>query len=962
MGLPHASALLLLAVILLITTTEAAEWSKFKTCSQQSFCRRHRTYRAADDDAYIALRETVKVVAEGNGSVVVGHIRRMSEPEARLKFTLHAIDSGIFRASVASLIPELHTRYQVKDVISEDLKYLPITESNLKVQSDHALLIADENALKVTFSPFKIELLDSNDSNGAPLININEDARLKYELHREKPSPKPSPSPAPSPSPSPSEESGTIEDVHEEEDDDDDVKPEGLYSDGYEDDKNNNAEEEGWGESFQSHHDPQNRGPESIGADISFPFATVLHGIPERTVSISLPRTKLANDTVLSEPYRLFNLDVFEFELEKPLGLYGAIPLLIGRKAGKSAAVLWLNTAETYVDVLDRQQGGIRSHWFSESGHMDLYLMSGPSMNSVFDQYRLLTGPPAMPQRFALGYHQCRWNYRDDADVRSVDAGFEKHEIPYDVIWLDIEHTDGKRYFTWDYDRFPDPSKLQNDIAARGRKMVTIVDPHIKRDDKYAIHKFATDNNHYVMNEAGKPYEGWCWPGSASYFDFTSPTVRTAWASRFNPKHYPHFTENLYTWVDMNEPSVFNGPEGTMPKQMVHEGSVEHRHVHNIYGMYVQRATFEGLLEGHGGNHRPFVLSRSFFAGSQRYGAIWTGDNGASWEHLASTVHMLIPLQMSGMVFSGADVGGFFGNVEPELLQRWYQVGAFQPFFRAHGHLDTARREPWLFGDEVTQRIANAIRARYSYLPLWYTLFAGNALANVHPFALESRAPPMRPLWWEFHNDPRAEISDTQWLVGSSLLVAPVFEQGATSRSVYLPGGHMWYDLYHPMEPGRMVTGGQDLTIETPLDRMIVFHRGGSIIPKQNRRRRSSVAMATDPYTLVVALNADGEAFGELYTDDGKSYNYENGAFTLTKFLYAKDGLESIVSAGGDTNYVGWKNAIERIVIMGVENGSIHAMNIEGRNVEFEEDADIKTIIVRKPGVTIGSNWRLSIS
>lgn len=908
---------LVILASLLIVATESAEWSKFKTCSQLSFCRRQRDYRADDEQVLIVIPDTVSVVTLGEKSAVQGHLLRKSEPEAQLTFSLQAIDSGIFRVSISSLKQELHTRYEVKDVIMEDLKYLPISTSNLVVKSDHALLSISNSAIRVTFNPFKIELLDSNNSEGSPLININEDARLVYELHRKK-------------------------------------------------NDTSDTQDNGWGEHFQSNHDPQVRGPESIGADIAFPFAEVVHGLPERTVSLSLPRTKSANGTILSEPYRLFNLDVFEFELDKPLGLYGAIPLLIGRKAGRSAAVLWLNSAETYVDVNDREQGGIRSHWFSESGVMDMYLMSGPNMNSVFDQYRLLTGPPTMPQRFAFGYHQCRWNYRDDADVRAVDAGLEKHEIPYDVIWLDIEHTDGKRYFTWDMDRFPNPTKLQNDLAARGRKMVTIIDPHIKIDDGYSLHNFAKKNKHYVKSDGGGDYEGWCWPGSVSYFDFLSPVVRDAWASRFNPTDYPHFTKTLHTWVDMNEPSVFNGPEGTMPKQILHVGDVEHRHVHNIYGMYVQRATFEGLLKGHGGNDRPFVLSRSFFAGSQRYGTIWTGDNTASWEHLANTVHMLIPLQISGMVFSGADVGGFFGNVDGELLLRWYQTGAFQPFFRAHGHLDTARREPWLFGDDITKVIATAVRTRYSYLPLWYTLFAGNALANVHPFSSESRGPPMRPLWWEFPNDARSEKEDTQWLVGSSLLVAPVFEQGVKEKAVYLPEGKLWYDLFDPTVPGRMVSGGQELKIQTPLERMIVFQRGGTIIPKQNRRRRSTVAMATDPYTLVIALNANGEAFGELYLDDGKSYDFKTGAFTLMKFSFSKrTGLEASVAAGGSECFIGWKNEVERVVIMGMEKGSISTVSVQGsenRKVDFDEDAATKTVILRKPGVIMGTSWRLLIT
>jgi alpha 1,3-glucosidase len=196
---------------------------------------------------------------------------------------------------------------------------------------------------------------------------------------------------------------------------------------------------------------------------------------------------------------------------------------------------------------------------------------------------------PMLPQRFAIAYHQCRWNYKNEQDVREVDAGFDEHDIPYDVLWLDIEHTDGKKYFTWDRTQFPTPKDMQNNLAAKSRKMVTIIDPHIKRDGGYRVHKDAQSRNLYIQNAENKggEYEGWCWPGSVSYLDFLLAEVREYWASLFALDQYDGSTSNLYTWNDMNEPSVFNGPEVTMPKDYLHDyGSVEHRDVHNQYGFY----------------------------------------------------------------------------------------------------------------------------------------------------------------------------------------------------------------------------------------------------------------------------------------------------------------------------------------------------------------------------------------
>lgn len=206
---------------------------------------------------------------------------------------------------------------------------------------------------------------------------------------------------------------------------------------------------------------------------------------------------------------------------------------------------------------------------------------------------------------------------------------------------------------------------MQEDLASRGRKMVTIVDPHIKRDSGYAVHSEAERLDYYVKKKDGGDFEGWCWPGSSSYLDFTDPEVRGWWADRFLPEHYAGSTESLYTWNDMNEPSVFNGPEVSMQKDIKSRAGVEHREWHNLYGFYQQMATAEGhVRRSKGQKGRSFVLSRAFFAGSQRFGAIWTGDNAAQWSHLRASVPMLLSVSSAGLPFAGADVGGFFGNPE----------------------------------------------------------------------------------------------------------------------------------------------------------------------------------------------------------------------------------------------------------------------------------------------------------
>lgn len=314
-----------------------------------------------------------------------------------------------------------------------------------------------------------------------------------------------------------------------------------------------------------------------------------------------------------------------------------------------------------------------------------------------------------------------------------MHAKFEELDYPYDVLWLDIEHTDGKRYFTWDKNLFPHPKEMQEKLWSQGRRMVTIVDPHVKRDDRYYIHKEATSLGLYVKDKDGKKdYDGWCWPGSSSYLDFTDERARNWWGDQFAYNRYQGSTPSLFTWNDMNEPSVFNGPEVSMQKDLRNLNGEEHREWHNLYGMLFQRSTAEGLTRRNPGeNIRPFVLSRAFFAGSQKYGAIWTGDNAAEWSHLEIAAPMLLSLNIGALSFVGADVGGFFGNTDAELMTRWMQAGAYTPFFRGHAHHDAKRREPWMFGEETMVRLRKVALARYALLPYWYTVFREAALMGM---------------------------------------------------------------------------------------------------------------------------------------------------------------------------------------------------------------------------------------
>uniref|UniRef100_A0A9J8DL01 Glucosidase II alpha subunit b n=2 Tax=Cyprinus carpio TaxID=7962 RepID=A0A9J8DL01_CYPCA len=693
--------------------------------------------------------------------------------------------------------------------------------------------------------------------------------------------------------------------------------------------------------------------------DFSLPGVEHVYGIPEHADDLKLKTTDGG------DPYRLYNLDVFQYELYNPMALYGSIPVMLAHNTQRTMGIFWLNAAETWVDIssntagktvfgkmLDFVQGSSEKpqtdvRWISESGIIDVFIMLGPKPSKVFSQYASLTGTQSFPPLASLGYHQCRWNYNDQEDVKSVDQGFDQHDIPYDFIWLDIEHADGKRYFTWDPHKFPQPKEMLQGLMDKRRKMVSIVDPHIRVDSGYKIHNEITSKDFYVKNKDGKNYEGWCWPGNSGYPDFTKPEMRAWWASMFAYDQYEGSMENLFTWNDMNEPSVFNGPEVTMHKDALH-GKWEHRDIHNIYGLYVQMATAEGQIQRSGGVERPFVLTRAFFAGSQRYGAVWTGDNAAEWDHLKISIPMCLSLGLVGVSFCGADVGGFFKNPSTELLVRWYQTGAYQPFFRAHAHLDTTRREPWLFGPENTALIREVIRQRYALLPYWYQLFYQ---------AHKTGMPVMRPLWVDYPKDTATFTIDDEFLIGSDLLVHPVTEEGSRGVTAYLPGAEeVWYDV-HTFQKHN---GAQNLYIPVTLSSIPVFQRGGSIIPRKDRVRRSSTCMENDPYTLYVALSPKKFAEGELYIDDGHSFNYDTKKeFIHRSLTFANNALTSS-NLCPDCNFL-TSSWIEKVLILGASKPSKVLLKMDGKEtpVDFEFDTSMSVLTLRKPGMNAGADWTL---
>eukprot|EP01097_Dermamoeba_algensis_P006043 TRINITY_DN3807_c0_g1_i1.p1 TRINITY_DN3807_c0_g1~~TRINITY_DN3807_c0_g1_i1.p1 ORF type:complete len:904 (-),score=280.94 TRINITY_DN3807_c0_g1_i1:119-2830(-) len=892
-----------LLCLFLLWEAESVSRSNFRTCQQTGFCKRNRKLADHPKDSFTLTPYSLKL--ENDDTLSGTLVDKLTGLPYKMEITIY--NDAFVRFKVSEVSPKAK-RYEPKEVLEEE----QLSKSRIEYNNKDGSISFDNGRKKLvlTESPFRLSVFIGEDE----AIAFNQRGLLTYE------------------------HSGRSQEEPSDPED-------GL-----------------WQENFNSHPDTKPNGPMSVAYDVTFPGSSHVFGIPEHADDFKLKPTRGAG--ISRDPYRLYNLDVFEYELHETMALYGSIPFMFSQDEKKTAGVFWLNAAEMFIDV-GYEGGNAETHWIAETGFLDVFFFVSRTPYDVFKQYGQLTGYTALPQLFSLGYHQCRWNYRDEADVENVNKLFDENSLSYDVIWLDIEHTDGKRYFTWDRTHFPNPEQMAQNIEKHGRKMVTIVDPHIKRDPGYFLHSEATSLGYYVKTPEGGDFDGWCWPGSSSYLDFTSPQVREFWANKFSYDVYKGSSHITYTWNDMNEPSVFNGPEITMRKDMKHVDGFEHRDVHNQYGQFQHMATALGLVKRNSGeNDRPFVLSRAFFAGSQKHGAIWTGDNYAAWDHLEYSVHMLLSLQITGMAFSGADVGGFYKHPDGELMSRWYQLGIFQPFFRGHAHLDSPRREPWTYGEPYLSYIRKSIRTRYALLPHWYTLFWNSSVTGI---------PPMRPVWAEFPTDKATFDLQLEYLVGSHILVTPVVKPGTTSVPVYFPEGE-WYPF--DVNVGERTVGPAQKDVSVPADNIPVYVRGGAILPLKLRPRRSSSQMQDDPFTLAVYLDKNGNAQGQLYVDDGHSFDYKQGQylvanFTFSQFKELKFSVQppsqvpvSTLSSffGAKKQNLEVKNTVERVKIFGLakQPQSITSSS-SATPLDWHLDTKEGCLVVRKPFFSISKDWSFSL-
>ncbi|KAI1747686.1 glycoside hydrolase family 31 protein [Xylaria castorea] len=950
----------------------------FKKCEQSGFCKRNRHYAdkaIARGSSWQAPYKILPTEASFENGLFHATILKTIDDQGNtveLPLTVAFHKSGTARVTVDEKqrqeknIELRHNSQARKERYNEAEKWAVV--GGTTVDADAKVSYKGETGIKIQYGPNSAFEADINYNpysiefkrDGSAQLKLNDRGLMNLEHWRpkvEKP-------------PAEEKEEGDEDAENAEKAEESAVEPVGE------------DESTWWDETFGGNTDSKPRGPESVALDITFFGYDHVYGIPEHAGPLSLKETR-GGDGAYTEPYRLYNSDVFEYILDSPMTLYGAIPLMQAQKKDSTVAVFWLNAAETWIDITKAKESknplalGIgaktntQTHWISEAGVMDLFVFLGPTPQDLSKAYGELTGTTAMPQEFSIGYHQCRWNYVSDDDVKEVDRKMDRYQIPYDVIWLDIEYTDEKKYFTWDDDMFKDPISMGQHLDAHGRKLVVIIDPHIKNTGSYSVVDELKSNGLAVKNKEGKDFEGWCWPGSSMWIDCFNPSAVKWWKSLFKYNKFKGTMENTWLWNDMNEPSVFNGPEVTMPKDNLHHGSWEHRDVHNINGMTFHNATYEALMSRKKGElRRPFVLTRSFYAGSQRVGAMWTGDNQASWEHLGASIPMILNQGISGFPFAGADVGGFFGNPEAELQSRWYQAGAFYPFFRGHAHIDARRREPYLLAEPYRHIVTSALRLRYSLMPSWYTAF--------HQ-AHQDGSPIIRPMYWTHPSNEGGFGIDNQFFVGSTgILVKPVVEQGKTTEDLYIPDSEVYYDYFTYQ---RLSTSqGKALTVDAPIESIPVLMRGGHIFPRRDIPRRSVQLMKFDDYTLVVVVGKDGTAEGQLYADDGDSFDYQKGEFIHRTFKLEGSKLSSLDADGRDTKSIkegDWRKkmhsvAVDKIIVVGAPASWAHKKDVQlesgGKQSTvkleyFKSDANRGAFaVVGRVGARIGADWTIDFA
>jgi len=534
----------------------------------------------------------------------------------------------------------------------------------------------------------------------------------------------------------------------------------------------------------------------------------------------------------------------------------------------------------------------------ADGGELNYYFIYGPSPKEVIQGYASLVGRYPLPPLWALGYQQCRYSYRNEQRIRSITAKFRKYNIPCDVIYFDIHYMDDYKVFTFNHKRFPDPKGLISDLEKQGFKAVVIVDPGVKIEPGYFVYDQGMEKDYFVRDKDGGYFTAQVWPKDVYFPDFLKPEVREWWGELH--KFYLDLGVDGI-WNDMNEPAGWVKDIRPLPDLMIPSGTPAwlemvhgdkdnpepHAKIHNVYALLEADATYNGLKKLNP-EQRPFMISRAGYPGLQRFSSVWTGDNTANWYQVKMTLSMLLNLNISGIVMSGADIGGFLGTPGSEMYARWIQQGVFYPLSRTHTAIYHKSQDPFSFGKEVREISKSAIELRYQLLPYTYSYFK---LAN------DTGLPIMRAMLLEFPKDEKTYSISDQFFWGEWILVAPVVEKNAKNRKIYLPAGK-WYKWQNPEQ----IEGGKEILEPVDLSTLPILVKAGAIIPLapvMNYTWEKPWA----PLELEFYPGEEKSCFN-LYEDDGTSFKYLEGESLST--IYCQEPIISgylITKQEGKGNY-----------------------------------------------------------